>query len=97
MNRIEYLLTKLQEEAGELVTAAAKCALFGKGGEDPSTGIYYDNVERLKQELIDVIGVADMLIDEGYMVDPLYYHEDLVKKKEKVNRYIGYHGTANNE
>jgi len=95
MNRFEYLLNKLQEESGELTTAAAKVNAFGREGQDPSTGIYYDNVERLIKEANDVIGILQMLADEGFLPDGFIRWNEVYDKANKVNRYIRYHGMNN--
>ncbi|MCK4957767.1 MAG: helix-turn-helix transcriptional regulator [Planctomycetes bacterium] len=84
MNRIEYLLSKLGEEAGEVAQMAAKVSQFGftecyLGG--PS------NADRLKAELTNLLTVVDMLTDDAlfdYYIDP---SQRSAAKVDKVNYY----------
>ena len=60
MNRIEELLTILQEECAEVSQAAAKCIRFGMD----STYLKKTNHERLEEEIGDLLGMLKLIDDE---------------------------------
>lgn len=89
MTRTEYLLTQLGEECAEVIQAASKIQRFGFESKSPYNG--KTNRENLTQEIIDIMGIVDMLVNEDILVA---FNEDRIieaikKKKEKVNKYIG--------
>ena len=87
MTKLQFLLLKLAEEAGEIVQIAAKTSQFGmleKYPEQPFT-----NAERCHQEINDLLAIIDMLNDEfnfGFVGD-VYAME---MKKKKASKYLSY-------
>ncbi len=61
MNRLQYLLTKLAEEAAEIAQISLKTQQFGLD-ERYNDGL--SNKERCHQELDDLNGVIQLLNDE---------------------------------
>lgn len=85
MNRVQYLLIKLMEEASEVTKQAAKASQFGLDSRVPGRG-GETNEDLLCFELDDLIGVVDMLRKEGFV----RYNPDterMERKQDKVNRY----------
>lgn len=85
MNRTQYLLCKLAEEAAEIAQIALKSQQFGL------EEVYIDksNKERCHLELDDLIGVISLLNEEfnfGYNPDPA----NILKKRNKVGEYYKY-------
>ena len=82
----EYLLSCLSEEAGEIIQDIGKCHRFGTMDFNPQTGI--QNSQALVTELVQLIAVAEMLVEEG--VIPPFENLDWVKseKKEKVRHWM---------
>lgn len=87
MNRLQYLLTKLAEEANEVGQIALKTQQFGVDEKMP--GQDFTNAERTHQELNDLFAIVDMLNEEfnfGFNIDGAHIHN----KKKKVNKYAAY-------
>lgn len=87
MNRQQYLLNKLAEEAAEVAQIALKAAQFGLTETSP----YHTdcNAERVHAELNDVLGIVRMLNEEfnfSFIPDDVA----MEAKKEKVNHYYAY-------
>lgn len=66
----EHLLTCLIEECGEIIQAAAKCLRFGK--DDGYPGTSRSNINDLRNEILDVMAVIDLLKNElrGFDIRP---------------------------
>ena len=56
MNKEQFLLAQLAQEAAEIAKAATKCMMFGPYNTNPDTGV--ENVERLREELDDLSGTV---------------------------------------
>lgn len=85
MNRKQYLLTKLAEEASEVAQIALKTQQFGFDEVKHSQTL--TNRERVFQELDDLFGILEMLNEEydfGYFPDV----KNVEAKKIKVNKYF---------
>jgi len=82
MNRKEYLLTCLAEEAGEIVQACTKALRFGldNHGDDA-----VPNHTKIAREFCDLMGIFEML-QRLNLVDQLYPEEFENKVKEKQNK-----------
>jgi len=87
LNKEEYLLICLAEEAAEIQQAITKWLRFGKSDVHPKTGI--ENVEELRLELQDFIAILDMLAEEE-IFDLSFIEEEIEAKKEKVEKYMKY-------
>lgn len=86
MNRKEYLLVVLAEECAEVIKNTSKALRFGLDDFGPNKK--ETNSQQITNELADVIGIMEMLIDEGLILPP----EQLAvsDKKRKVEEYIKY-------
>lgn len=85
MNRLEYLLTKLAEEAAEVSKDALKASQFGLNSDYMGS----TNREKLHAELNDLLAVTKMLnteYDFGYITD----YDNMVPKINKVDKYWSY-------
>jgi hypothetical protein len=91
VNRLEYLLAKVAEEAGEIVVAAMKCQEFGVDDvnvlkrDDPN---YPNNAEILAREIDDLIGVREIMEREG-LIRPVS-RERVAAKIAKVEKWMEY-------
>jgi hypothetical protein len=87
MNKIEYLLTKVSEECAEVSQRASKAAVFGLDEKQKEQEL--NNAERLILEFNDLLGVMEMLVDEGFLEN--IYNKDLItNKKIKLLKYMQY-------
>lgn len=95
MNEREHLLTCLAEESSEIITEAAAiqkaCSKALRFGESDVNFITNNpNVKEIVHEFIDLLGVMELLYDEGVLERPT--EEELkagIKaKKDKVRKYI---------
>lgn len=87
MNKQQYLLTKLAEEAAEVGQRALKMQQFGKEEKEP--GQDFTNEQRLNQELNDLSMIVRLLKEEcglDLYTDPWWF--DI--KKPKVEKYMKY-------
>ena len=86
MNKQEYLLTCLSEEAAEIIQAVGKAQRFGMDDD------YYDESpkEAILREFIDLVAVIEMLFGEDIRTTILYSGEEIDAKKKKVLKYIEY-------
>lgn len=88
MNKKEYLLTCLAEEAGEIQQAVSKALRFGLDDVHPCGT--QNNHDKLNAEIADLAAIAQMLADEGF-VKRIPYNEILElfdKKRAKVQKYM---------
>lgn len=87
MNRLQYLLTKLAEEASEISQIALKTQQFGL--YEMCQGLNSTNEQRIHQEINDLLAIVDMLnkeYDFGFEPD----ETSLKEKTAKVNKYWRY-------
>lgn len=93
MNKIQYLLTKIAEEASEISQIALKIQQFGLYEVCPD--LDETNVERINKEFNDLLGVVELFNFEVYQItgrsDELKRDEYLIQhKKEKIGKYYNY-------
>lgn len=87
MNRQQYLLVKLAEEAAEVAQIALKTSQFGLEERFPNHPD--NNATRCHAELNDVLGIVKMLNEEfGFNFEPS--EEAQLAKRDKVNHYYAY-------
>ena len=85
MNKQEYLLTCLSEEAAEMIKEATKALRFGLDDT------YMDNTpeEKLRQEFNDLVAVIEMFT--GWDDIDVWIDRDAIEaKKQKVEKYMKY-------
>ena len=91
MTRQEHLLACLTEECAEVIKEVCKIQRFGPNDHHPDIEDSKLNVQRLKDEIVDLIGVVDMLQDEKFIdMDILGLEEQIEAKKARVEKYILY-------
>lgn len=90
MNRSEYLLTCLMEEAAEVQQACAKALRFGL--EDNAPMSLESNADKIANEYVDMIAIIYMLVDEdvveGFVDKEILKRIDV--KKNKVKKWMKY-------
>jgi NTP pyrophosphatase (non-canonical NTP hydrolase) len=87
MNRQQYLLTKLAEEASEITQIALKTQQFGFLEKHPD--LKENNIQRIHKELNDLITIVCILnteFDFNYSVSI----PDVEKKYDKIEKYYKY-------
>lgn len=85
MTRLQWLLTKVAEEAGELAKEALKAQQFGM---ESSNG-EFTNLESMQLEFNDLLGTLRLVIEE---INQPAIHADpklVFAKIEKLERYYG--------
>jgi NTP pyrophosphatase (non-canonical NTP hydrolase) len=90
MNRQEYLLVKLAEECGEVQHRVAKLLQFGPSQCEP--GQLHSNVQRLRDEVNDVLAMVDLLEDEAVLptLTADARRRWVEAKRRKVSKYFHY-------
>jgi len=87
MNRLQYLLIKLAEEASEVSQIALKTSQFGT--DETCPGLLENNKQRVHSELNDLLGIVEMLNEEfDFKFNFSWTKAEL--KKLKVNKYYEY-------
>lgn len=86
MNKQEYLVTKLIEEAAEIIQRATKAIDFGFTEVEPTQE--HDNEFRLVQEINDFLAVLEMLQESGVSLRGIANPVALAKKKTKVEKFM---------
>lgn len=82
MNTIEHLLTCLVEECTEIGQATTKAQRFGLGDVNPGT--YNTNRSDIIKEVNDLIGVLELLQENGVELPGLYDREAIEGKKQRL-------------
>lgn len=89
MDRAEHLYLKLVEECSEVQHRVLKLLQFGLGEKEPGQNL--TNIERLGNEINDVLTVIEMLEDNGYIfIDRANFNEYAKTKMEKINHFRDY-------
>lgn len=86
MNTVEHLLTCVNEECGEIVQDTSKILRFGFTDINPKT--LMDNRTNFIKEINDLIGVLELLKEEGVQLSGLFNREDIEAKKQKLRHYM---------
>lgn len=90
MNYIEYLLCTLGEEGGEVGKACSKAMRFGLADRHPHKVRAKTNRRELIGELNDLLGVAEMLVQQGVLPANWQSRALMSKKIRKVEKYARY-------
>jgi hypothetical protein len=92
MNKKEHYLTILAEECSEVAICANRLAqrvtkALRFGVDEIQPGQLLSNAERIAQELNDLIGSVEMLIDDG-ILDWQVNRDAVEAKKEKIKYFL---------
>lgn len=93
MNKTEWLLSKVAEEANEVAQIALKAQKYGIAGVRPGSG--KSNLEFLREEFLDFITAIQLLEDHlGVSINQFNWHERHAKQRRvldmmKVSKTIG--------
>lgn len=85
MNKQQYLLIKLAEEASEVAQIALKTAQFGLHETYP--GQPKSNIDRVLAEVTDLLAILEML-DVELELKISIDREEVEKKMTKVRKYL---------
>lgn len=89
MDKRQYYLQKIAEEALEVATAAMKCIQFGNDSRDPNDPNSLTNIDHLVYELRDLDGAVRAAQHQGFTVHSLgndsYEHSK--NKVLKIDKY----------
>jgi hypothetical protein len=85
MNKTEYLLTTLMEEAAEVQKVASKCIRFGLDNIKP--GKSKSNFEKLEVEINDFYALVEML-EQHVGAATIYSEHLIIKKTKKVGKFM---------
>lgn len=86
MNRQEYYLIKIIQEASEVIKDATKVLEFGPDIIVPGTNV--TNRDRLITELNDLAGAIHALKDSGFNMTGLGDPHAIAAKVDKINHYM---------
>ena len=86
MNRQEHLLTCLAEECTEVGKRVSKALRFGLDEVQRDQSL--TNRERVVEELVDLIAVAEICRDEGLIRNFFPLQEEIIAKRAKIERYM---------
>jgi len=86
MNIKEYLLVCVNEEGLEIGHAADKALRFGLHDGYPGTD--RTNITDLVAEINDLIGVLELMRENGIELPKLFDRLDIETKKARVNKYM---------
>lgn len=88
MNIKELLLIKLMEECAEVQQICAKALRFGTDESyDCDSGT---NLQRLREELLDVFAVLDKLDVSKVMEYPEFKDQELDNRIKRIDKYMQY-------
>lgn len=90
LNKTEYLLTQLGEEASEIAHRCSKAIRFGLSEVEP--GQDKTNEERLIDEVMDIVGVLTFLYKNSIidLPDDAAATKTVDAKHEKIKKYMDY-------
>ena len=86
LNRQQFLLTKLAEEASEIVKASLKSQQFGLELKLADGDIVCTNKQLIHNEINDLLAIVEML-NEEYNFQFVPNKTDIETKKFRVNMY----------
>ncbi len=84
MNYLEYLLSKVGQECGELTKEASKAAIFGLDSQEPVSG--ETNRERIMNEYHDLYAIMELLAENGFIRFKIN-REQVERVKRKIISY----------
>jgi len=88
MTEQEHLFACLSEECGEVIQEVSKIHRFGIADSNPRIDDFVPNEERLSNEINDLLGVVEMLKEQGVKIE--ISATKMLEKQAKVKRYMEY-------
>lgn len=96
MNRVQWFLNKMTQEASELIKDATKTSMFGLESYDPQDPNQTPNLQLVVEEFFDLLAVFEQFIDEvgardkvELLFDGNKQFEYIQRKKDKNSFYLG--------
>lgn len=88
INETQHLLVCLMEECAEVQKECAKALRFGLDDKHPK----YEgsNKERMEQEVIDLMGVLEMLFARKIIMLPDDFQARIKDKQRRIQKYMDY-------
>lgn len=86
MTKPEHLLSITTEECAEVSQRATKALRFGLN--ETQTGQDRTNARRLRYEFSDLLGVYELMEEEGMVTWPI--RKEINAKKTKVRKFLKY-------
>lgn len=90
MDATNHLLVCFGEEGSEIAQDTCKCLRFGLEDRNVLNPDGPTNRERLVNELNDLMGVAELLVENGILPRDWYDRTKIDKKKAKVIEFMNY-------
>lgn len=87
MNKAEYLLTCMSEECAETALACSKYLRFGRDSYHPADPSMITNENHLIDETGNILGVMELLIEEG-IIHGGPFEAAIDAKKMKVREFM---------
>lgn len=87
MDKRQYYLQKIAEEALEVATAAMKCIQFGNDSHDPNDPNGLSNIDQLYFEMNDYHGAVHAALTNEVINSQLNIGEHVINKKNKIDKY----------
>ena len=85
----EHLLQKISEECAEISKEISKALLFVLKDIEPNG--FKTNMEKIQDELADLIGVLELVTEEGILnKSQIFNQEKISNKKKKVLKWMAY-------
>lgn len=93
MNKSEYLMACLSEEASEIIKATQKAQRFGLDSGNKYNETFMSNRNSIVHEIIDLLAVALMMESNGdikvsQFVDRTFISNELTQKMLKVEKFM---------
>jgi len=88
LNKSEYLLSKLSQEAAEVIQRCTKAQTFGL--EEKQEGQDLPNSQRISDEYADLVGVFLMCLEAGVIPPDPEFANKVAAKQKKVLKYMEY-------
>ena len=93
MNKSEYLMACLSEEASEIIKATQKAQRFGLDNGNPFDKDFISNRDAIVHEIIDLLAIALMMESNGdihvsQFIDSTCITEELCNKMSKVLTFM---------
>jgi hypothetical protein len=90
VNQVEHLLVVLNEEAVEIAHITDKILRFGKHDRNVLNPEGPTNIERLTDELNDLMGTIQLLVNLGVLPENWSTEFQQEAKKEKIRKFMEY-------